>query len=427
MSSSTDPRLQRLLGGDHFALLRRRLRRRFERAPLDAEVDSFRIGNLTREEHAALASLLGRPLRYANSLQVDVRLVDALFQNAGIATSLRDALVQLDGPITNLATTRLTLQALWSDVLSACAHRELIELLQAPEGIGLLKRLSRQSPPAALQLCHRVEAVLQRLSASGITRSQLAAEVLGDAHALDSGQPTATLVLAVWRQVIAGTDANHDCADIEPTEGSEMGRDIGAERDRDVWAKAGVLVNELARPVLFLNLPLRDAERRDPSPGEPAYASLRSLLRSPPRWDVANRKVYVCENPNLVAIAADRWGPDCAPLVCTDGMPAAAQRCLLSQLAKARAQLCYHGDFDWPGIRIGNHVMREHDAQSWRFGAVDYEAAVDGATGLGQTLTGTAVRALWDDELMAAMQRHRLSIAEEALAGSLLGDLKPPS
>ena len=426
MSSSTDPRLQRLLGGDHFALLRKRLRRRFERAPLDAVVDSFRIGNLTREEHAALASLLGRPLRYANSLQVDVRLVDAAFQNAGIATSLRDALVQLDGPITNLATTRLTLQALWSDVLSACAHRELIELLQAREGIGLLKRLSRQSPPAALQLCHRVEAVLQRLPASGITRSQLAAEVLGDAHALDSGQPTATLVLAVWRQVIAGADANHDCVDIEPTEGSEMGRDNGAERDRDVWAKAGVLVNELARPVLFLNLPMRDAERCDPSPGEPAYASLRSLLRSPPQWDVANRKVYVCENPNLVAIAADRWGPDCAPLVCTDGMPAAAQRCLLSQLAKAGAQLFYHGDFDWPGIRIGNHVMREHDAQSWRFGAVDYEAAVDGATGLGQTLTGTAVRALWDDELMAAMQRHRLSIAEEALAGSLLGDLRPP-
>lgn len=426
MSSSADSRLQRLLGGDHFAVLRKRLRRRFERAPLDAVVDTFRIGKLTREEHAALASLLGRPLRYANSLQVDVRLVDAAFRNAGIATSLRDALVQLDGPITNLATTRLTLQALWSDVLSACANRELIELLQAPAGIGLLKRLSRQCPPAALQLCHRVEAVLQRLPASGITRSQLAAEVLGDAHALDSGQPTATLVLAAWRQVIAEIDANHDCVDIEPTEGSEMGLDNDAERDRDVWAKAGVLVNELARPALFLNLPMRDAQRRDPSPGEPVYASLRSLLRSPPQWDVANRKVYVCENPNMVAIAADRWGPDCAPLVCTDGMPAAAQRCLLSQLAKARAQLCYHGDFDWPGIRIGNHVMREHGAQSWRFGAADYEAAVDGATGLGQTLTGTAVRALWDEELMAAMQRHRLSIAEEAQAGLLLEDLKPP-
>jgi uncharacterized protein (TIGR02679 family) len=426
MSSSTDPRLQRLLGGNHFALLRKRLRRHFERAPLDAVVESFRIGKLTIEEHAALASLLGRPLRYANSLQVDVRLVDAAFQNAGIASSLRDALERLDGPITNLATTRFTLQTQWSDVLGACANRELIGLLRAPAGIGLLKRLSRQSPLAALQLCHRVEAVLQRLPASGITRSQLAAEVLGDAHALDSGQPTATLVLAVWRQVIAQTYANNDCVDIEPTEDSKMELDGGAERDRDVWAKAGVLVNELARPALFLNLPIRDAQDRDQLPGEPVYASLRSLLRSPPPWDVANRKVYVCENPNLVAIAADRWGSDCAPLVCTDGMPAAAQRCLLSQLAKARAQLCYHGDFDWPGIRIGNHVMREHGAQSWRFGAADYEAAVDGATGVGQTLTGKAARALWDEGLMAAMQRHRLSIAEEALAVSLLEDLKSP-
>ena len=148
MSSSTDPRLQRLLGGDHFALLRKRLRQRFERAPLDAVVESFRIDKLSREEHAALASLLGRPLRYAGSLQVDVRLVDAAFQNAGIATSLRDALERLDGPIANLATTRLTLQTLWSDVLGACANRELIGLLRAPAGIGLLKRLSRQSPTA---------------------------------------------------------------------------------------------------------------------------------------------------------------------------------------------------------------------------------------------------------------------------------------
>ena len=422
MSSSTDPRLQRLLGGDHFALLRKRLRQRFERAPLDAVVESFRIDKLSREEHAALASLLGRPLRYAGSLQVDVRLVDAAFQNAGIATSLRDALERLDGPIANLATTRLTLQTLWSDVLGACANRELIGLLRAPAGIGLLKRLSRQSPPAALQLCHRVEAVLQRLPASGITRSQLAAEVLGDAHALDSGQPTATLVLAVWRQVIARTDNTND--DVDPAGKDEPEPDGGSERDRDLWAKAGVLVNELARPALFLNLPQRNAESR--GHGEPVYASLRSLLRSPPPWNVADRKVYVCENPNLVAIAADRWGSDCAPLVCTDGMPAAAQRCLLSQLAKARAQLCYHGDFDWPGIRIGNHVMREHGAQSWRFGVVDYEAAVDRTSALGQALTGKAARALWDEGLMAAMQRHRLSIAEEALAASLLEDLRPP-
>ena len=221
-------------------------------------VESFRIGKLTVEEHATLASLLGRPQRYSNSLQVDVRLVDAAFQNSGIATSLRDALEQLDGPIPHLATTRLRLQTLWSDAINRCEHPGLIGLLRAPAGVGLLKRLARQKPSAALQLCRHAEAVLQRLPASGITRSQLAADVLGDAHALDSGRATATLVLAVWRQIAPTLD---DQDDDSLTDDGDAQQSSGTERDREVWAKAGVLVNELARPALFLNLPTRETER----------------------------------------------------------------------------------------------------------------------------------------------------------------------
>jgi uncharacterized protein (TIGR02679 family) len=420
MSASTDARLQRLLGGGHLAPLRKRLRRRFERASLDVPVDTIRIDKLTTEEHAALTSLLGRPPRYANSLQIDVRVLDAALQGAGIATSLRDALERIDGPIAHLATARLQLQTLWSDTIDGCRHPGLIGLLRTPAGIRLLKRLARQDPPAAAQLCRRAEAVLQRLPTTGMTRSQLAADVLGDAHALDDRQGTAILVLAVWRQTAPLTYDDNDDAPREPASDGDPER---AERVRDIWARAGVLVNELARPVLFLNVPTRVTESDGRPRGEPVYASLRSLLRSPPPWDVADRKVYVCENPNLLAIAADRWGPDCAPLVCTDGMPAAAQRCLLSQLAKAGARLCYHGDFDWPGLRIGNHVMREHGARPWHFGASDYTAAVRSASSLGQPLTGQAVDASWDASLMTAMQHHRISIAEEALADSLLQDL----
>jgi uncharacterized protein (TIGR02679 family) len=58
-------------------------------------------------------------------------------------------------------------------------------------------------------------------------------------------------------------------------------------------------------------------------------------------------------------------------MICTDGMPAAAQNRLLSQLALAGAQLRYHGDFDWAGLHIGNYVMREYNACPWRFGAAD--------------------------------------------------------
>jgi len=143
----------------------------------------------------------------------------------------------------------------------------------------------------------------------------------------------------------------------------------------------------------------------------------------PPRWDAAGRTVFVCENPNLLAIAADQWGAGCAPLVCTDGMPAAAQRCLLSQLAQAGARLRYHGDFDWPGLRIGNHVMREHGAEPWRFGAIDYLAAVEAAPSMAHPLEGQAVEASWDAALTLAMREHRVAIAEEAVATSLLQDL----
>src|SRR5262249_46733539 len=62
------------------------------------------------------------------------------------------------------------------------------------------------------------------------------------------------------------------------------------ERTRDTWARAGVLVNELARPVLFLNLPTGAPENACWRRGEPAYLSLRALLRSPPSWDVAGEK-----------------------------------------------------------------------------------------------------------------------------------------
>jgi len=37
--------------------------------------------------------------------------------------------------------------------------------------------------------------------------------------------------------------------------------DLQEERDRSVWARAGILVNELARPALFLNLPTRGMPR----------------------------------------------------------------------------------------------------------------------------------------------------------------------
>jgi uncharacterized protein (TIGR02679 family) len=393
----TDARLQRLLGGEALAGLRKRLRQRFERG---ASIEVLRLGALSEAEYAALAALTGRPARHVRSMRIDVAAIDAALARAGLATTLRDALEQLDGPIIDGAAQRLRARSHWEQVVEGCEHAGLRAALHTALGLGLLKRLAASRPETGARLVRDADQVLGRLPAAAIPRAQLAVAALGDAHALDAGTPVATLVLMALRQGIPADDEG--------------------ERARDVWAAAGVLVNELARPALALNLPGATGAQ----PGEPAYLSLRRLLRAPPAWAVTGRPIFVCENPNLLAIAADQLGSRCAPLVCTDGMPAAAQRVLLTQLRDAGATLHYHGDFDWPGLRIGNQLVREHAARPWRFSATDYRAALVGAPRPGRPLDDAAVSALWDDALAAAMLAERLAIDEEGIADVLLGDLR---
>jgi uncharacterized protein (TIGR02679 family) len=422
MNVQSDGRLVRLLGGDPLVSLRKRLRQRFERAAVDGKVACFRLSGLTADEHAALASLLGRPVRFTSSIQVNVQAIDDSLRRAGIATSLREALERIDGPIIHVRTSRQRWDALWAGVLAGCNHPSLRTFLQMPAGLGLLKRLSRGTAQSAAQLCVDAETVLEALPAKGIARAQLAANALGDAHALDNGRPVATFVLAIWRDVIAprrdadeiSTDRRHENADR---------LEIAEERTRDIWARAGVLVNELARPALVLNLLARSIPAFAEPTGEPTYASLRFLLRNSPSWEVSGQKVFICENPNVLAIASDKLGNRCAPLVCTDGMPAAAQRTLLTQLAKGGACLRYHGDFDWPGVRIGNHVIRQYDALPWRFRAEDYAVAIQSMPRPGRGLEGPQTAASWDESLAPAMLAHQQAIEEERTAGWLLEDL----
>ncbi len=103
---------------------------RFEQRKLDSQSDILRIGKLTPVEHAALAGLLGRPQRFASSMSVDLRAIDTALQNAGIANSLRDALEELDGPLTHLPTARADAQARWQEVVDSCTHPRLVERLR---------------------------------------------------------------------------------------------------------------------------------------------------------------------------------------------------------------------------------------------------------------------------------------------------------
>lgn len=417
-SRQPDARLMRLLGGSELAQLRQRLRRHFERHGGHAG-RALQLTHLTAVEQEALALLTGRPPRSARSMRIDIEQLDASLRAAGIADSLRAAMELLDGPIEDRAALRQARLLRWAQITGAGHWHPALRLwLQGPAAAALLKRLARGDHSSAEQLLERASSVMRRLPAAGITRAQLAAETFGNAHALDNGHPTATLILAALRQGRAD--------DAAPAQEEHSETSQAPERARDTWARAGVLVNELARPALCLNLPLSSHASIDCPPGKPHYLSLRALLRTPAAWQLDGVPIYVCENPNIVAIAADQLGPGCAPLVCTEGMPAAAQRTLLTQLADAGARLFYHGDFDWPGLRIGNFVMRIWPALPWRFRADDYEAAVTRAPHVLRDLSDAPVAASWDDSLTAAMRNRGLAIAEEAVVATLLEDLALP-
>jgi uncharacterized protein (TIGR02679 family) len=132
--------------------------------------------------------------------------------------------------------------------------------------------------------------------------------------------------------------------------------------------------------------------------------------------------VRVCENPVVVAAAADRWGSSAAPLVCTGGQPSQAVRRLLGILADQGARLLYHGDFDWPGLRIASGLRESLPLAPWRFAAADYRRAL-AAGAEGPPLVGEPVAAAWDPDLPPAMAAAGVAVEEEAVLAELVGDL----
>lgn len=129
--------------------------------------------------------------------------------------------------------------------------------------------------------------------------------------------------------------------------------------------------------------------------------------------------VHVVENPSILALALDRFGPACPPLVCTAGWPTGAGVLLLRRLAAAGQEIRYHGDLDGDGVRIVAYVMAKVGARPWRMSAVDYREVVPSA---GPPIGGLS-DAPWDAELAHVMAEHRIAVVEERTSDLLLADL----
>ena len=130
-------------------------------------------------------------------------------------------------------------------------------------------------------------------------------------------------------------------------------------------------------------------------------------------------RVHACENPSVMERIAGAHGPSASALVCVSGQMSIATRQLLRALLDGGVQVAYHGDFDWGGLEIANHVMAL-GARPWRYCTADYLAAVSDHGGA--ELQGRRVASPWDPELAVVMERAGRVVFEEAVLDELCAD-----
>ena len=133
--------------------------------------------------------------------------------------------------------------------------------------------------------------------------------------------------------------------------------------------------------------------------------------------------VLACENPAVVAAMTDRFGEAAPPIVCVDGMPSTAALLVLEQLSRDGHEIRYHGDFDWHGLTIAGVIARKLPMiKPWRYGAVDYERAIEAGLGTLE-LSGRPSVSPWDEDLAPAMAAAGRAVYEEQVLGDLLRDV----
>jgi uncharacterized protein (TIGR02679 family) len=289
--------------------------------------------SLTSAERDQVGRLLGTSWVLSGRQVGAKALAEAV---ASLGTDLETLLTSCGGPVRDRAAERA------ASLRQAEDERALALGVLASAGVPAAKAtawLARRGLPRAgtgqlLELASRCALVwpkLPGLKGATVLLAVLAAEALGDPHALDRGSAVAAGVLRL------------------------LGRDmpVTAEAWRAAWDEIGVVCDPVSSRVLVLNLRLdgdavacRLAAAAD---AEPLWLTWRSLAGA---FGPGDPDVYVCENPSVLIAAADRLGRRCSPLVCTNGRPSAAARRLLTTLAGGGAVLHVRADEDSAGRQI---------------------------------------------------------------------------
>lgn len=405
MNDVRDPvRLRALLGTEAWRWWRQRVRTEIEAGrPIPATITRQ---DPTEAEREAANRLLGTP-GAAGPIRLRSADIELILREAGIADQIRPSIASLDGPLIDRAAQREADETAWNAIhneaaaslAALCPSADLQSVVQS----GTLKRLSANQPEGARLLLTQAVSVMTRLrDRQPLHLAELAAIASGDAHALDRDTALGRLVLRLLGH----------------------GKEDGVLAWRSAWQALGVLVDTVSASTLVLNLPVtadtKLARVCASMRGEPLRFTARQLEREQTAFSVQDAVVFVCENPTVVAAAANALGDRCPPLVCVDGRATTPSLLLLRQLARDGATLRYQGDADWPGIAIAADLRRHVDLQPWRLTSEDLPHMADRP---GPPLEGQRIETPWDSALADALAHRGRALHEETLLDLLLSDL----
>ncbi|MGV8967009.1 MAG: TIGR02679 family protein [Cellulomonas sp.] len=448
--------LRHLLGGADVEWLLVRVRGKIASGHTSPLSGTVQLQDPTDDERAGAIRLVGPPRRPSKIVRVDLGALEDMLRRGAWPPGLVDAVLVLSGPVAIWPREPDALDAAW--VHAAASFTPALFALPALEtwwrnwcAQGRLKRATGSDPVAARRLAADAAACLRALPTCREPLAVFARRVTGDAHALDRTLPLCGLLLDAIRALDGGAEADAlpDSPETDPPSA------------RETWASVGLLPSTLSATVLCLGVP-----------GDP-FARARGLLEAGATATALNHGraaempvvltldqvrsggvgvvpaggvVHVCTSPSTVAVVAAeayRWALSGRPpslldrgvpiVVCTDGPPGVAVVELLERLSGARAEVRFHGDFDWAGLRIGATLAARIPWTPWRFSAMDYVQAVaalvvgelaDAATDRERlTLRGEAATSPWDPLLAVTMAERGAAIEEADVVGWLVADL----
>jgi uncharacterized protein (TIGR02679 family) len=370
-------------------------------------VSRVRPGPLTVQQREAIADLLGLPRLPGEEPSVSIADLDNALSEA-LGCDIREVVTRLIGPIGDRAGERELIRTQRAELWRWCTEHPVVRAQPALlDWVESVRRggLFGGSVEQTRHELDRVLRVLDQLPAAGEPLPAFADSVLRDTHALDDGTRCGGLVQRALATIYGIPP---------PADASER---------RALWEQAGIADDDLSSTVLVAGLVTAGDDivsrvlQVCREAGHAAVVTLQQLGDSPtPR--VAPDRVWIVENPSLLAMALHRFGKRCPPLVCTAGWPSSAGILLLRRLHEAGSLLLYHGDFDGEGVRIAANVMARTGARPWRMSSADYVAAVaDGPP------VGRVTAAPWDAELAAHLSSVGVTVAEERVASTLIDEL----